>query len=567
MQLTKLQLRDFKRVKNVSLNLRDLNVIVGGNNSGKSSVLQGIHFYLTAAIASREAGRDTYKQEMLLFCPAHKFEELGHGEPYTNQSHKGDLSVQAKLPDGTAAEYAISIYRGRNEGNVGCTRAGNVVLGNTITDSDRLFSIYVPGLAGIPPFEQYRTLSVVRRGVASGEANLYLRNVLFQIAVKKQLEKLQKLMRKIFPYFSMNVSFNGQRDLVINVSMSTNYGEKYYSLDLAGTGVLQALQIFSYVTLFEPQLLLLDEPDSHLHPDNQALLANTLRVTASETNTQVILATHSRHLVESLQEDCNFIWLKGGKVFEQGVGLDHLPMLMEIGALNSLDRLKGGKVKWVFLSEDVDMKPLEALASSVGFIANETIFLSYRGVSNIETAATLAAFIKDLAPTTNVIIHRDRDFMTDGEVERVAERVAGCGARLFLTDGPDIETYFIAPGHIAAITSASEIDVSNWLEEIAKENHVGLQHQFTRKRDDAKKVLYKKDPESCPETLALLGNEIPLAPEKRLGKFMLSRVHGGMKSKLGTETNLIRYSAKLSSPALLALAVSIDPEFPGDIPF
>jgi hypothetical protein len=504
---------------------------------------------------------------MLLFCPAHKFEELGNGEPYTNQSRKGDLSVQAKLPDGTTAEYGISIYRGRNEGNVGCTRAGNVVLGNTITDSDRLFSIYVPGLAGIPPFEQYRTLSVVRRGVAGGEANLYLRNVLFQISIKKQLVKLQKLMRNIFPHFSISVSFNGRRDLFINVSMSTNYGEKYYSLDLGGTGVLQALQIFSYVTLFEPQLLLLDEPDSHLHPDNQALLANTLRVTASETNTQVILATHSRHLVESLREDCNFIWLKGGKVFEQGVGLDHLPMLMEIGALNSLDRLKAGKLKWVFLSEDVDMKPLEALASSLGFVADETIFLSYKGVANIDTAGVLASFINDIAPTTNVIIHRDRDFMTDGEAGRVAERVAGCGAHLFLTEGPDIETYFVAPGHIAAMTSASETDVRDWLEEIAKENHVELQHQFTRKRDDTRRVLYKKDPGSCPETLALLGSEVPLAPEKRLGKFMLSRVHGGMKSKLGVETNLIRYSAKLSSPALLALAVSIDPEFPGDIPF
>jgi hypothetical protein len=468
MQLKKLLLRDFKRVKNVALDLKNLNVIVGGNNSGKSSVLQGVHFFLTAAIASREAGRDTYKQEMLLFCPAQKFEELGHGGPYTNQSHKGNLTLSARLPDGIEAEYLVSIYRGRNEGNVGCTRSGNQILGNTITDSEKLFSIYVPGLAGIPPSEQYRTISVVRRGVASGEANLYLRNVIFQIAVKKQLNRLEGLMRRIFPYFNIYVSFNGSRDLFINVTLRTTYGANAYSLDLAGTGVLQALQIFSYVTLFEPQLLLLDEPDSHLHPDNQTLLANALRVIVSETSTQVILATHSRHLVEALREESNFIWLKGGVVSEQGVGLDHLPLLIDIGALNDFDRLKAGKIQWIFLSEDVDMTPLKILALRLGLTATNTLFFSYRGVSNLETASTLATFIKDFAPATNIIIHRDRDFMTDSEIQRAIQKLAGCGAAVFLTEGSDIESYFVTPEHIAAVTALQPVDATEWLVEIAK---------------------------------------------------------------------------------------------------
>src|SRR3990167_4821054 len=87
---------------------------------------------------------------------------------------------------------------------------------------------------------------------------------------------------------------------------------RWCPLELAGTGVLQALQIFSYVTLFEPALLLLDEPDSHLHPDNQGLLASALQLAAAETTTQVILSTHSRHLVDALYEDSHFVWLKEG---------------------------------------------------------------------------------------------------------------------------------------------------------------------------------------------------------------------------------------------------------------
>lgn len=59
MRLTKLTLEKFKKVERVELDLHSQNVLVEGNNSGNSSVLQGIHFSIIAAIASHDAGRDT----------------------------------------------------------------------------------------------------------------------------------------------------------------------------------------------------------------------------------------------------------------------------------------------------------------------------------------------------------------------------------------------------------------------------------------------------------------------------------------------------------------------------
>jgi len=46
-------------------------------------------------------------------------------------------------------------------------------------------------------------------------------------------------------------------------------------------------------------------------------------------------------MVDSLHDDANFIWLKDGKVHEQGVGLSKLPILLELGALDTFDKLKG----------------------------------------------------------------------------------------------------------------------------------------------------------------------------------------------------------------------------------
>lgn len=66
MKLTNLTLEKFKKVDIVDINLHGLNVLVGGNNAGKSSVLQGVHFSVIAAIASKQAGRDTFTQESLM---------------------------------------------------------------------------------------------------------------------------------------------------------------------------------------------------------------------------------------------------------------------------------------------------------------------------------------------------------------------------------------------------------------------------------------------------------------------------------------------------------------------
>lgn len=554
MRLTKLSLEKFKKVDKVELDLHSLNVLVGGNNSGKSSVLQGIHFSVIAAIASREAGRDTYTQDSLMFCPARNFEDLRHGKPYTNQAQFGFLRLFAESPDDGALQYDVRIYRGRNEGNVGCMRSGNPKLGSMVASSDRLFSVYVPGLAGVPQSEQFRTESVVRRGVASGDANLYLRNVLWLIQQQGKLGELQEWMRNLFPKFNIWLRFDPRMDVYLGVEVSTTgIPGRRCPLELVGTGVLQALQIFSYVSLFGPRLLLLDEPDSHLHPNNQALLAHALQYIASETSTQIVVSTHSRHLVDALQDDSNFVWLKEGKVFKQGVGLERLPLLMDIGALDSFDKLLAGAINWVFLSEDTNMSLLKVLAERSGFPLEDTLFFSYKSSSNLEPAKILASFIKEIAPETEIVIHRDRDFMTDEEVEEARAKVAECGALPYITDGCDLESCFLEPAHLSALLDVPIADIRAWLEEIALSSHTELQHVFTRKRDETKRLLYRDNPEACPNTLGLLGADIPLPPAKRHGKLMLRKVRATMAAKFGKAPNITLETPALVAPGLAGL--------------
>lgn len=547
--VTRIGLERFKKIREATVDLSPINILVGGNNSGKSSFLEGIHFSVVAAVAARVADTRTFTQESLLFCPTREFVQLRNGAPYRNQSNFGYLRVYAEDGDDELTS-SVKIYRGRNEGNVGCEVTGSIALRQVISDSRRPFSVYVPGLSGIPQVEECRTEWIIRRGVASGDANLYLRNVLLLIRQRNLMEELISATKSLFPNIFIAVSFDPASDLYIDVRVSLEgpHGRRT-PLELVGTGVQQALQIFSYVVLFRPFLLLLDEPDSHLHPDNQGLLAKAMLTIATESDTTIIATTHSRHLVDALYDESNIVWLRDGAVHQQGENIGRIPLLMDIGALDTFERLREGTARWALLSEDASLDLIVALMGASGFDMSDVVVYSYKSASNFQSALLLAEFIKEIAPETRVVIHRDRDFMTDEEVNWTAVKVEAAGAIPFVTEGADIEQYFIEPAHLAELLGVTPQDIVDWLTEIAREHHNQLLHKFTRKRDDIKSMYRSRDRDP-PETVDLLGDDNPLPPDRRLGKFMLSWVRAGMAQRFGKSIDVRTPTAHLVSRSL-----------------
>lgn len=552
MNIKRIELCYFKKVEKFDANLEKINVLVGENNSGKSSVLQGIHFSITVGAIARQQQLVTFSSDLLLYCPTPDFTVLRHGSGYTNYSGaRSSLKVEADSIEGTSEdsiEYEISIYKGKNQGNIGCNRTGNTSLGQIITDYNNLFSIYVPGLAGVPQSEELRTKAIIRRGVANGDANLYLRNIIHYIKEDGKLSLLNNKLKLVFRDIEIVKEFDELRDTKISVFVIIN--EHKTPLELVGTGVLQIIQIMAYAIYFKPKLLLLDEPDSHLHPTNQILLAEALRIISEQDNIQVILNTHSRHLVDALYEESNIIWMKDGNIVEQGETINKIPILLDLGALDDFDMLINGKIKTVIITEDSDKKFINKLLQYNGFDLTETTVYSYKTCSNLEAALILVEFIYDIAPQCKVIIHRDRDFMLNNEVDIIVKKIESVDALPFITQGSDIESYFIRPNHIAHLISRELVDVTDWIEQLSAAEHVQIQHDFIRKRDEVKNKLYKKNPEDCPSVMELLKNTVPLSEDKRKGKFMIKKIRGGMYTKFKKEVDLLQDSPYLTCDRL-----------------
>lgn len=412
-------LERFKRIEHVELDLSRINVFVGGNNSGKSCILQGIHFGVALAQARQIAGFDQFPPERLRYCPTDDFLNLSHAQ----RLHEG-TSIRASYHaniDGVENSAEVSVTRGRN-GVVKAQSSGNELL-DQIADPKGFFSIYVPGLAGIGLREEYRSELVVNNGIARGDANLFLRNLLLRIEKSdRRKATFSDRLQRVFPGAAVRTDFSDADDLVITSKVILPSGREL-PLDMVGTGMLQAIQLIAYITMYEPRLLLLDEPDAHLHPTNQKLLARTLLSITEDTETKVLIATHSRHLLDAFSDcdDAKLFWVKEGIASPHEDWAD-VAVLMDLGALDRGERLLNGEFKYLIWTEDDDTKYLEAFLSANGIAEGEAFVFSYKTSSKVDAAQLMTSFISRMRPGVTTIIHRDRDFMLDKEVERLREK-------------------------------------------------------------------------------------------------------------------------------------------------
>lgn len=546
------RLTRFKQIEEAALPLGPINVLVGGNNSGKSCILQGIHFGIALAQARRVAGVNQFPPERLRYCPTDNFLELHHGRPLQENTSIEFAYDATENPEKASA--TVSLQRGRN--GVVSARSGGGDLLDAISDPKGFFSIYVPGLAGITIREEYRSDAVVSNGIARGDANLYLRNVLLRIERSEARKaKFNDYLNRVFPGVRVTTRFQETSDLWIQ-STVIREDTAEQALDLVGTGLLQAIQLIAYAANYAPKVLLLDEPDAHLHPSNQRLLSDTLALIAGTTDTKIILATHSRHLLDALSEvdSARLFWVKQGRAAQQQEWSD-IAVLMDLGALDKGERFLAGNYKYLVWSEDWDTEPLSTLLEANGIARDETLVFSYQASSKVDAAKLMAAFAERVRPGVITVVHRDRDFMSDEEINRLRTKFSldqTPNMRLLITQGSDVEAFFTNPEHLAFVTGRDLGEMQALVENVVQQNMVEFVTAFIRKRDEIKRDLYKADPDACPaiETL-IAGDQIPV--EKAVGKRLLNKIKQRLQAEGINGGAVIQKSAALIDANLAAV--------------
>ena len=467
--LQEITINRFKSIQEVTLILQRINILIGSNNSGKSSILQAIQFSVSAAQTlkqlnqpwNKEETRQSFAPSQLIYAPLREIAALAPNQSLTEyqksalQTTFSETVSKVIAPDQAPTDVEIKttvkVVRGRGQ-NIQCSIHGSE-LGRKLQPVLQPFSVFVPGLAGIPQFEEVKSAVTVRRAAARGDANNVFRNVLWLLK-QNNIQWAQFLadFKRVFPDRGIDVSYNTEKDehITANIVSSANT----LPIDAAGTGILQAIQILAYINLSQPKLLILDEPDAHLHPNNQRRLANVLIDLAEQRDFQILLSTHSRHLLDELKLDAKIHWIRESKRVPDAEYSD-IEVLLEVGALDKGDLLKSGVIKCVVLTEDDDISVVKALFESSSFKISETEIWPYKGCSKLDTAMVLIGFIATHAPAVKVIVHRDRDYLTQQEANdyESAIKKSQPHALVFLTDGTDAESHFLNADHFSDIES------------------------------------------------------------------------------------------------------------------
>lgn len=450
------EITNFKAIKNIRLDLSRFNIFVGSNNSGKSSVLQAIQFAVGAAQTGRKFARNLEKSIVSFsanatafsYLPLSDIEALVHDR---NLTQTQGSSISFAEGEDTAA---IVLKRGKNR-NISTTLHNSQLLRKLMGAAP--YCVITPGISGISISEEYKTKAVVFRSATRGDSNFYLRNILLILYRKPESwDKFINKFHEFFPDYNLNVKFDEESDATIEVSAALPSGVNL-PIDALGTSALQILQIISYIYCFDPQMLILDEPDTHLHPNNQRKLISVLNDISSEEQIQILLSTHSRHMIDEAINFSTLFWMQGGELYKRisvDDDADYSQILLDLGAFDKSDFLKNDRIQWVICTEDARVereKMLKSILKSSGFDLSTCVILPYNGCSKIENVILLFDFVRQYAPSVNMIVHRDRDYLDDEKLQNFSQQLQDKGILFWHTPGTDVESIFVNADHIYSV--------------------------------------------------------------------------------------------------------------------
>ena len=313
--LTQIDLRHFKCFETLKLPLCPLTLLSGTNASGKSSVLQAL------VLLHQTMREHEWSSRLMLNSAA---VQLGTVFDVIDQVH-GRRSCEIVLWD-SETSYLWEFSGGREEMSMAVTRvrSGNIVeelpeiLHRLLPRShsgemaDRLCRLAYLTAERLGPRETYRLEDPQRTSVVgprgehavsvlhSGRDLHILDGLALEGVAPTRLRQVEARMSRFFPDCELDLVKVPDANAVtlgIRTSRSTDFHRPIHT----GFGLTQVLPIVvAALSADEGGLLLIENPEVHLHPAGQAAMGGFLAEVAA-AGVQVILETHSDHVLNGVR--------------------------------------------------------------------------------------------------------------------------------------------------------------------------------------------------------------------------------------------------------------------------
>lgn len=512
--ITSIELRRFKRFeeRKISISGSGTTLLAGPNNSGKSTLLHALAVWSFCVFVLRRGKGDE------AICDGYSGQGYGISDDDFNPINLPDLKhlwygLKTQIPGEEG--YSLSIKLNWNHPDEG---AHHLRVSLSLTN-DRLFIradesslvncdalpevVYLPPVAGLDAKEAFATPALRRAMLGRGLAGSVLRNVLFDLWRANDLKReelkagkakitasdlrklretdpwelLQSTLRKTFSFELLVAEYDETYHTTLQAfAQPVKYDEasKRYrnagakrDLMVEGAGALQWICVYAYAVNPDTDVLLLDEPDAHLHSSLQNVLIDALDVLISTTDKQVLIATHSREVLLGAPLG-KIISFEKSKPRYLSSEADRVRMFSGLGESYDpfIDRVRKAK-RIIFVENESDWRALQAIANVLD-----------RPLSNIEPYATTDShrdrrkFFQKLEkgiPGIRALSLRDRDGADLNTVceQTLRDKSDSHGLTNFSSRTlrrRELENYALVPNCLARTLGIAESEIQTWWE-------------------------------------------------------------------------------------------------------
>ncbi len=304
--IKKVRIRNFKKFERLEFDLPDHIVIASPNNAGKTTVLQAISTWFEIANHwvehQDQSGRDENDEypyvalNLLSFhsIPAREFDQLWWSknvqDPASIEIHTDSWRVKFEI-----LYEQMEMARVRPSRDVEDSDLGSMT--NELLAENKLTSILITPITGLDNEETTYNQSFIDRQLANVQSGSVLRNLIHLASEDDETWKeLQNTVKSFFGYELIRPSAPGP---LLSIGFQHSSKDKIYELSSAASGFLQVLLVYTTLLVRKSTVILVDEPDAHLHVLLQKKLYEHLRRTARKNKSQLIIATHSEQLINT----------------------------------------------------------------------------------------------------------------------------------------------------------------------------------------------------------------------------------------------------------------------------
>ncbi len=502
--ITRFTISNFKRLEAATLEFGHAVVLIGPNNSGKTSALQALTLWDVGwrrwsekrddSAASERSGvtinrRDLYSipipSARLLWNDLHTQDtKTANGKPRTEKVH---ITLTAEgVHEDKPWTCSMEFYYA-NEESFYC-RLKDAADGKVPPGARRHSIVFLPPMSGLTEREHRKESGEISVLIGEGRTAEVLRNLCWQLFSrqdKRAWQALVKHIRSLFDITLLEPIYIKER-----AELSLGYREgSGVELDLSssGRGCQQVLLLLSYMLANPGAILLLDEPDAHLEILRQRDVYNLLTDIAAQQRSQIIAASHSEIILQEAAERDVVVAFVGKPHRIDTRSRSQVKKALE--SIRIADYYVAEQKGWMlYLEGPTDLAILRSLAARAEHPAtallNDSVPVIYLGSNQPQEARNHFQGLREAKPDLVGFALFDR---LEEELQTGSQLTERMWARR------EIENYLVTPSSLRAFVQIG-LRSDDLIEEVERKNRLAILDTCVGELVNALRLTNKPDP-------------------------------------------------------------------------